>query len=298
MVTITEPRLVPDLDEVDYHADPVPKDIGGSLSQSGAKLLIPPSTPAHFRWSQDHPQAYKRQFAVGKAVHCKVQGVQAPVEVVQAKNKKGEPYDARDYATVSAQQHRDEIHERGLIPLLRSEFDECEAMAEAVLAHPLASVLFEQGYGTPEVSAFWRDPETNVMLRCRYDWLPDERGGRVIVPDLKTARSANPDTFGKSAADFGYFMQDPHYLDGLAAHGIGNRDNAFIFVLVEKTPPYLVSVVQLTEEDRALGRRLMRRAIDTYARCMEADEWPGYTTEVASVSLPYWFHRLHEEVPA
>ncbi|MBO0827768.1 MAG: hypothetical protein J2P24_08300 [Streptosporangiales bacterium] len=51
-VMITEPGVY-NLPAAVYHADPVP---GGSLSQSGAKKLLPPSCPALYRYWADHPE--------------------------------------------------------------------------------------------------------------------------------------------------------------------------------------------------------------------------------------------------
>jgi hypothetical protein len=48
---ITEPGVY-DIAEDHYHADPVP---GGSLSNSGAKKLLPPSCPAKFAYEREHP---------------------------------------------------------------------------------------------------------------------------------------------------------------------------------------------------------------------------------------------------
>lgn len=285
MTTITKPGLYPQLDEATYLADPVPE---GSLSNSGAKRLVPPSTPAHFKAARDGAQERSNAFDIGHAVHGKVLGIGQPVKAIEGNRNAN--------ATKAA---ITEAEAEGFLVLKPDELEQVNAMAEAVLSHPIARVLFKKGYGTPEVSAFWRDEPTKVMLRCRYDWLPDPTDGkRLIVPDLKTTTDADPGKFGKSAANFGYFMQDAHYLDGLAAHDIGDESNAFVFVSVEKTRPFLVSVVQLDDEARALGRRLLRNAIDLYAQCMERDEWPGYSLAVERASLPAWFTRFHEETYA
>lgn len=277
---VTTACLLPDLDEAVYHGDPVPTELGGSISQSGAKLLLSPSTPAHFRWAQDNPPEMRREFSVGHAVHAKVLGVGAPVAVIDGNRN-----------STAVKEAVAQAEAEGKIVLKSEDFDACEAMAESVLAHPIAAALFEKGWGTPEVSAFWQDAETNVFLRARFDWLPDEQQGRVIVPDLKTTIDANPAHFGKTAANFGYYLQAWWYLEALAAHGIGDESNAFVFVCVEKKPPYPVSVVQLDDEAMSIGRSRMRQAIDIYAACMESGEWPGYSTEVARASLPSWFAR-------
>jgi hypothetical protein len=36
------------------------------------------------------------------------------------------------------------------------------------------------------------------------------------------------------------------------------------------------------------GRRLMRRAIDTYQQCMETGAWPGYGDDITLIGLPPW----------
>ena len=59
-VVVDEPGVYDGLDEAAYHADPVP---GGSLSASGAKLLLPPSCPALYadrerRCDQTWPGSY------------------------------------------------------------------------------------------------------------------------------------------------------------------------------------------------------------------------------------------------
>ena len=50
------------MDEDAYHADPVP---GGSLSASGAKLLLPPSCPALYHYRRDHPKAAQGRVRPG-----------------------------------------------------------------------------------------------------------------------------------------------------------------------------------------------------------------------------------------
>ena len=58
-------------------------------------------------------------------------------------------------------------------------------------------------------------------------------------------------------------------------------------MLVEKTAPYLVSVVELDEEAVNIGRALNDRAKRIYRECVETNTWPGYPT-AEPVSLPLW----------
>jgi hypothetical protein len=65
----------------------------------------------------------------------------------------------------------------------------------------------------------------------------------------------------------------------------------FVFVVQEKTPPYLVTPVQLDDEDIDLGHMLNARALEVFAECSEVGQWPGYTSDVALVNLPRWAYQ-------
>ncbi len=254
-----------------------------ALSCSGAKLLLPPSCPAKFRWQQDNPPEPRDVFDIGTAAHTLVLGCGNPLR----------PIDADDWRGKAAREARDEARADGHTPLLRKDYDRVHAMASALACHPLATALLSNG--KPEQSIFWADEETGVELRARIDWLPDVRDDmRMIVPDYKTAVSANPDDFARSAATFGYALQSSWYRAAVRAAGL-DEDPAFVYVVQEKDPPYLVSVVELDATADRIGDQQMRRTIDTYHDCAAKDFWPGYSPDVSLVSLPRWYELKADE---
>lgn len=266
---ITDFGVVTDLEEATYHAHP-------ALSCSGAKKLLPPSCPAIFKWERDNPPEPKDVFDFGSAAHRMILGVGPDIVAIEAS----------DWRTNAAKERREEIRTAGAIPILAADHERVVAMTKALYEHPLAAALLART-GLPEVSLFWTDEETGTPLRGRLDYLPDTDAGRVLVTDYKTCASANPDKFARAAADYGYHMQAPWYLDALTALNIA-EDAAFLFIAQEKTAPYLVSVIELDSEALRIGRERNRTAIDTYVACCEADVWPAYTDDVALVSLPRW----------
>ena len=286
---VTQPGVIDGMPDDIYHADPV---VGGSLSVSGAKLLLPPNCPALFKWRRDNGQPNKAVFDFGHAAHKEVLGVGQPIRYIQGKTAKGAPSDG--WASKYAQEQQAEAYAAGEIPLLESQRGIIEGMVAALRAHPLASILLDPANGSPEQSLFWEDPESGVMLRGRLDFLPNPRNGRLLLVDYKTAASANPGRFAKSAADLNYHMQDCFYRD--LAIGLGLDDApSFLFIAQEKTPPYLVSVIELDWDAKAIGQQLNRQAIDIYQTCMESGEWPGYSSDVERVSLPRWYVSQHEQ---
>ncbi|MCX5201087.1 PD-(D/E)XK nuclease-like domain-containing protein [Streptomyces sp. NBC_00237] len=268
--SITEPGLY-DMTAEQYHAD------RSSLSSSGARRLLA-SCPALFRYEQDHPQPYNPVFALGTAAHRLALGDGPDLVAIEAD----------DWRTKAARQERDEVHAAGGVALLASDFDRVQDMADALRRHPVASALFAPGSGRPEASLFWRDEPTGVMRRARFDWLPDPRNGRLIIPDYKTCRSAEPAALARAVEEYGYHQQADWYRAGARALGLADADAAFVFVCQEKAAPYLVTVVELDAAALRIGAAKNRRAIDTFARCVETGHWPGYADDIAYLSLPVW----------
>jgi hypothetical protein len=259
--------------DAEYHADTT------ALSVSGAKMLLPPSTPALFKWQRENGRPGKRTFDVGHLIHKLVLGAGSDIVVI----------DAADFRSKAAQTQRDEAREAGLIPALAGDVEQAQLIARSVHAH---TDLFTNG--KPEQSLYWTDKESGVHLKARLDWLPDSKPGRMIVPDLKSAMSADPETWVRNAATYGYHLQAAHYMEGVIANGLAEEVD-FVFVLVEKTAPYLVSVVELDSAALRIGRERMSTAIQIYKHCTETGVWPGYPAEPQLVSLPVWYSRLYEE---
>lgn len=280
MTSIVSPGVY-DLPDAVYHRDPVP---GGSLSSSGARRLLAPSCPALFEYERKHGRPPRREFDLGHAAHLLVLGAGPELVVIKAK----------DYKTKAAREERDAAYGDGKVPVLAAEHEQVQAMAAAIRAHPIASALFHSDGGLPEQSLFWVDEPTGVWRRARPDWLPSQRGGRLLIPDYKTTVSAEPRSLARSMANFGYFQQAAWYLDGIRALGLA-EDTAFLFVCQEKTPPHLVTVVELDYDALRIGHEMNRKAIEVYAECTRTGHWPGYSDDVELISLPPWAARQLEE---
>lgn len=270
-----------EIPDAEYHADPVP---GGSLSFSSSKRLLPPFSPAQFDYERKHPPEPTHAFDMGHAAHKLVLGIGPQIVAVDAEN----------WRTNAAKAKAAEAREAGAVPLLTDDYKTVIAMAEAIKAHPVAGALFRGENGIAEVSLFWKDIPSGVIRRSRLDWLPNRGPGRTIITDYKTAISAHPEKFAKAAMDYGYHQQHAWYQDGITALNLAD-DPAFVFVVQEKNPPYLISVIELDVVAVKIGRVLNRRAIDLYAHCTKAGRWPGYSEDVELVSLPGWYEAKWSE---
>jgi len=252
------PGIYPGVKNADYHKDP-------ALGSTSLKTLAT-RTPAHYQHDLTHPK-FSDAFTLGTAAHSLIlEGDVSSIVVVDADN----------WLTKAAKEAKAEALAEGKQPLLHKEMAQVWAMHKAVMGHPGAWGLFHDHKA--EESVFW--DEDGLMLKCRPDaWKP----GALV--DLKTARSADPNEFGKTAHEFGYHQSAAHYIDGVKT--ATGEELPFHFVLVEKTAPYLVSVVELDIEAINIGRQLNDRAKRIYRECVESNTWPGYPN-ADLISLPMW----------
>jgi hypothetical protein len=260
------PGIYPGVSSADYHADP-------ALGSTSLKTLAI-RTPAHYQYDLTHPK-FSDAFTLGTAAHSLIlEGDTSGIVIVETDN----------WLTKAAKEAKAAVLADGRQPLLRKEMAQILAMNDAVMAHPLARAALTDHKA--EQSVFWE--EEGQMYKCRPDaWKP----GALV--DLKTSRSADPNEFGKTAHEYGYHQSAAHYIDGVKA--ATGEELPFHFVLVEKTEPYLVSVVELDVEAINIGRMLNDRAKRIYRECVESNTWPGYpATEL--VGLPMWAIYQSEEL--
>jgi hypothetical protein len=176
-----------------YHGD------HDSLSSSGARILLN-STPAEFDEQRREPPKPKPQYDFGHAAHKMVLGEGAELAVLDpAKHglTKDGTVSAKPAATQMWKDAEAKARAEGKSCITKAQMQIAQRMAGKVFAHPLAARLLANG--AAEMSCYWHDPDTEVRLRSRPDFLPDV-GGRPIILDYKTATSASPAHFAKQAA--------------------------------------------------------------------------------------------------
>lgn len=298
---ITEPGAYLDIDAEDYHRNP---DLlpGPSLSSSGAKKLLAQS-PLHFWFDSplnpDRPaEEQKRHFNVGKAAHDRLLLSErwpeyyhvTPEGFSRAKKKAM----AEEIAEAEA------AEEAGKVILSHDDAEVVKQVAAAIERNEFARAALTNG--VTEETIAWQDPRTGVWLRARPDFRPhsvtEDRDVRIIT-DLKfvAPSHATPNGFRRAIANFGYHQSAAFYFDGIKAV-FGKAPTHWLHVVVEKEPPYSVSLYELPAEDIERGRFLNRKAINLFAECMKRGKWPGYADTPRPVGLPEWERRNIENFDA
>ena len=142
-----------------------------------------------------------------------------------------------------------------------------------------------------ERSLFADDPLFGILLKARFDILP--RTGNCI-PDLKTCEDASIEAAEKAIGSYGYFRQAAFYLR--VARLLGIQKEAFVYIFVEKSPPYAVACYQLADEVLLAGDKLIERDLQLLQNCMSEGKWPGYGDGVRGVGVPGWMMKQLEQI--
>lgn len=192
--------------------------------------------------------------------------------------------DKRDRRVKAWADFEDAAKATGREVLNTEEYDTAWAMAEAVRKE--AGDYFEEG--DSEVMAV--ATIAGRLLKCRGDFLNNTKG----VIELKGMANAEPEAFDKSAWDLKYIMAAGFYTDVFAAAlEVEPDDVPYVFVVCEKTAPFLVSVRPVPKDVIAEGRRQYQELLVRYLECEAKDEWPGYGT--VPMRLPRWMRRNQGE---
>lgn len=242
-------------------------------------------SPAHFKYGVEHPVEQTPAMAFGSALHTAVlEPRRFRKEYVVA------DFDAR---TKAGKELKQQYLEQGKTLLSVEQGDQILGMMNAIEKNPYAKRLLK---GKHETAHFWTDPETGEKCKCKTDCETDIGDVHYIV-DLKTCANADADEFVRDAVKFGYFMQAAMYSEGVKCDT--GKDSVFVFVAVEKDPPYCVNVFQCGAEEMKLGMNGdkygsvpgYRQLMDLYHECRTKNKWPGYEgfdNHIATITLPKW----------
>lgn len=253
-----------------YHSSP-------GISKHGLDLIN--KSPAHYKQFVIEESA---PLIFGAAFHCLILEPDLfPDKYLLS------PYS--DFRTKEARQWKAQLAD-GVRVISKADYDLMHRMAEAIKAHPYASILLDHSQGKAEMSGYWVDSKKEIwrgekptyrLCRCRVDFLNQAHD---IAIDLKTAINAGYSAFARDAVKYRYHVQDAFYTDGLRQ--CNQRVSTFVFIVIEKVPPFNIGVYELSKDDRQFGRELYQRDLLVYDKCMKEKQWPGYPDEVRVIELP------------
>lgn len=254
-----------------YHTAP-------GVSHSMLKHMEPPARlPAYL---EDDEESTPTQM-LGTLAHALVLTPNEPLPNIAVK-----PSDMK-FTTREGREWRDAQLAAGKLIIKESDAAALYGMAKSISEHPCCNAILRSGWS--EVSIFKRfysaDLRRWCLRRSRLDFVPEH--GNALV-DVKTCMDASLEEFSKSILNYGYHTQAAYYLDIWNDSHEHDQRECFIFIAVEKEPPYLVSVYNLDARAIEAGRRLNHQRLMSYMDCKESGVWPGYPLTVQNIDLPRW----------
>ena len=179
---------------------------------------------------------------------------------------------------------------QGAAEIITSDESEMlKAIIANVYAHKdVSAILKAAGKVQPSLFAF--DDETKLPLKARLDWLSD---GNTVL-DIKGTVTADPAPHGfpREIAKFRYHIQAAWYLDMCAR--VGKPKDCFVFLAVEKKPPYAITAIQLDAMSLNKGREEYQRLLLKYQECKKTNSWPAYSNKLEIVTISEWALREQE----
>ena len=262
----------------EYHAHP-------AISKS--KLFKIKDSPEKFKFELDNPPQQTAAMLFGSAFHKYVLEPDSFYEdftVAPSVNRRTKAGKEQWEAYLS------ESDGKSVITL--DDFETISGMAESIKKNRYAPTLLS---GPHEQSFFWSDDLTGEECKCRPDALAEL--GRVnIISDLKSCESAKTEDFMRDAIKYGYDLQAYMYTSGLQANT--GKEYQFVFIAVEKKPPYAVNVLQADGMFIKHGEDLFREYIGIYHDCKQTGNWWGYNRfsgAISSITLPAYLRREYGE---
>lgn len=240
-------------------------DLPPGLSYSGAKDIL--RSPFVYQWKRTQPREQSDAMDLGTVLHSLVLDT-------------GQSWETIDGGR-GVTERKTDARARGLIPIRLEDLSKAARMAAAIQNHAEARSVLAR-CNRRELAAIADDNDSGVTMRAFLDALHDQ--GRYVV-EVKSGRPGTIDDFARTAVNLGYDIQAATY--HAIMEWLGQPVETVWFVLVESEAPHLVAVRCLDAEFIELGRAKLRRALDTYARCVTTGEWPG-PEPVAIVSAPAW----------
>ena len=267
IVKLQQPMgLIHDLDIEAYHSGP-------GISKSGLDDMDPPARYYALHLDPNRPERVQTASQrVGTLAHCAI------LEPEQFAKRYAVGPDVIRSTKVWKE------FETSIAPGVEAIKPDEAAVAwkqrESVLKLPGMKEILSAGMA--EVSAYWIDPGTGVLCRCRPDWVCDD-----ALIDLKTVGCGDTFGFSRQAFNLDYHIQDAFYRWGYSqASKTPQRD--FWFLTVESDYPYLAARHRLPVEVKNRAMDVVRVKLDLYAECLDRNEWPGYPAEIQLVDWPTW----------
>jgi exodeoxyribonuclease VIII len=164
------------------------------------------------------------------------------------------------------------LDNRGKILLTKAENVLVQRMHEAL---EVTAGDWLRGAGHTELSFFWRDAATGLLLKARPDRVVDTVSGDPLVVDVKTSSDASQEGFERSYERFFYGVQESQYTEAIRVRY--GREPIYRFVVVQNREPIICNIFRTQADVAVRERDRWRSAVNELAQRLSSGNWEdGY----------------------
>lgn len=155
------------------------------------------------------------------------------------------------------------------------------SMKAEVDKHPMLKLIFANGVAEEFVE--FEEEMSGAVIKFKSHWV--DLNNNLIV-HLTTTSDASEQQFAKDSVNFKNHKRAAIQLDGYA--NTNRPKDGFLFVSVERSAPFKISILYLDERAISLGRSTYLDNCALFMECLKTDNWPGFKPTATAVSLPEW----------
>ena len=281
------PGVYPNTERADYDSWPY-------VNYSMLKGILPPRTPAKFRWARTQPRAPSKPMQEGDwidallydSARLETDFIRVPEDRPNRPSERQINAKKQGDATIEAIAWWAKFDaEKGTKTEIDAVlYDKAEVIVSAFNKHPVAKTIHDAPH--KQLAIVWEDEPTGLMCKGLIDTLTEYAGWATLI-DVKTVGdSADPHNFGRRGGNLHYEMQAWMYKEGLNA--VAPFDRRWLWVVMERAEPFQIATYYADDDALAIGEHDFRLAIDTYANCKATDYWPSYPIEPQPYFIPGW----------
>ena len=239
-----------------------------AINVSSLKMIL--RSPAHYLADKQNPRKSTPAMQLGTAIHCAI------LEPERFAKTYVQSPDC-DKRTKAGKEIWEALEQSGKQPIKQDDWQTIDGI-RASLHNSRANYYLQNGEA--EKTVLTKIHDIDAKAKIDYCW----QSGACF--DLKTTDDACPRAFERTIEKYKYHMQAAWYLDCLNA--AGHDFDRFIFIAIEKEPPYAIGIYELDDYAIQSGRELCLQALNIYRECLESDSWQAYEQGIVKVSLPRW----------
>lgn len=272
----------PEITNKEHHA-------GDYITSTSIKRALS-KTMASWKLAQEEGESDTDAMRLGRLIHIAVfeKDKWDDLVMMAPTNKDGSPLQKRSNADKETwAKFATQLASTGKDYCSVPEKEKCFAISDSVWSNPDAAKWLASGVA--EVSGI-AESEDYGKLAIRPDW---RCADRQVIVDLKSCQSASPNEVPRAIVNFGYALSAAFYVD--IARVIDKKDYDFVWIFVEKEPPYNVACYCAPPEVLEYGRgnaedgRGYEAGISKIISAKAAGEYPArYFDGTMPITLPRW----------